>query len=1283
MTKSSDCGRPAGRRQCEKHAAVMMLALLALTGNAVFAKAFPVSKTVGERTELPYIDTNRYEISGPVEARAIPLKGWNVGWTVKIGNEAEQQTGIKIIETNDVVRGAVRDVLRIELTHGELKNNWRLPVVKLDQPFNAADFNVLSFVAKLEVPATLKRRINDGQGVPAWFNWKWNSFFDDFGVSGEDGRYPWSGSGVPTTYFKRHDLPETRTEDGYTDFMWDMVNEETAQNKSFMMDRAQALSFLYDTRKIPEGEKVVITIAAPKFLKGVQLRPDPDTAEDFKAWKKFVAEYEPDYSDSSKYLLPPETGRIAKPIRIAENGKAKCEIIADYSDAILVDKFFPRNGKWSLFLREYRGKEKEAMRYAADELSRWLGVVTGGAEVPVLLEPSTNKNVKIFLGGTYAKGKFDADLRTLAGDGTTSYDGYGIRVRDGNIYIFSPTPSGVLFGVYDFVENNTDIIWAFNGDLEDGTVFTESPTLDIVWADTVSKPAFTWRALWLEQMGLRNGFNMNHEYGWWVNGGHYLSPQYYTSSEGMTRFNPVLDRYAGDGKTREKDWTEGRTLCCLANPEFLKNSTQYLPNVKTYKYKGREMCIFGVDDNFGACECEYCTAPIKLKDGTIMTPEKDYLRYYNAWFYTYLNKLDGEIQKYAPGFTTSTFAYFFALPFPEVEISKNIQPQFCFYVKKSQANPLCAPVNKQWWKWYSQWAKHAPDMQMYDYWGLGWIMYPKAEAFKFDAKALCRIGSRVSYAEGRGSCEHLMVGNDRWCIGQLLWNPDLDLEQLHRYFNRRTYREAAPWMDRFFGTIRKSVLQQGHFHMDFEDGEENSLVGDLIRGLGIEDELRGYLNKALAEVKHPTARVNIERTLADFNFYMQTGKANSWSFPGDDGNWFRAHPRKEAAAWTKIRSAGKPLVEAEWVAKEQALNAAADSGKEDATYKQMAIVARDGRLGQEKVVGALRGALIRLVRAKKGAMDVEKVCELVRKHDGDIRGKALGYSLAAAQPWGKSAWGWFIDELAKAYSDFGCWTEVSRLYDYWAHCDGEKTPEEYVSERYGRGLSMLRSRKDQTERAAKQTADRAKAEPASTPAQEAAATAAARLQRLNAQIARDRDRFMKAAAVTVKAGSDHRVRYRAERSLFDENRDRMSSDARKAQIEAWVKNDMLFDDDRKAAASLIIAEYINNQSTNCTALAEHAHKLLAIGDWRNNFYINHRNWRNDYKRDFMIGVSDAIVKAGAKDVAKTFIERAAKDLGYTAAYDKPDANGKEAPGWKKEVAKWVDDAMKRCGAVRQ
>ena len=82
---------------------------------------------------------------------------------------------------------------------------------------------------------------------------------------------------------------------------------------------AKSLRFFYETRNLPTDATVVVTIAAPVLVKGAHLRfSEP---ERFAAWTNFAATYKPDLSDSSRYLGPPETGRLAKPIPLARNGK--------------------------------------------------------------------------------------------------------------------------------------------------------------------------------------------------------------------------------------------------------------------------------------------------------------------------------------------------------------------------------------------------------------------------------------------------------------------------------------------------------------------------------------------------------------------------------------------------------------------------------------------------------------------------------------------------------------------------------------------------------------------------------------------------------------------------------------------------------------------------------------------------------------------------------------------------------------------------------------------------
>ncbi len=850
----------------------------------------PVSVTSGELRLPPALSADRFVVSEPIEAVAVPLDGWKVEWPERDpGSLSDVASGIVVIETTDIVRGARLPVLRLELTKGSFTGKH--PVIELAWPFNAETHNILSFVAKVEVPETLKPVIRDSTQVYyGWPSGAFNRYFDDFGIAPDDGNFQWAASGVPTTHFRSHDYPATRGPDGYTDFVWDMKYEDHTGNKGFIRDRVRALRFHYDTRKIPEGEKVAITIALPKLVKGAHVIFDePDR---YAEWTDYVANLKPDYSDSSEELLPPKTGRIDKPIRITENGKARAEIIVDLSERIRVDNFFPKE-KMTLLLKESRGYEIPTARLAATELRRWIKTVTD-AELPILLVPSKEKNAKIYLGAPYAKPYFADDLQKLASGG--SHDGYAIRVKDGSIYIFGASPAGTMFGVYAFVENNTDLIWAMMNDPA-GTVYTKRPTLDIIWADTVSKPALAWRGCFAGEWARQNSMNVGkpNEGGFGVYGGHYLCPQYYDHCEGLNKYNPVLDRETG---VRPQGWTEYRQLACLSDPTFLEHALESVPNVKLLKYSGRNHCVFGVDDNYGVCECPECQRPFTTAEGRIISPDTDYLAFYNAWFYRYLNKLDDAIQKEYPGFTTSTYAYFFANPYPIIPLNKTIAPQLCTYIRKSQNEPVFAPANQHWWKIYRDWTAHNPDLTMYCYWGLGFVMRPMAEVMKFDVMAQRDIDFLSNYSEGNGATEYIGVADERWCMARLLWNPDLDVDQLHRRFNRRAYREAAPWMDKFRGVIRENFYKRANRSIDFEESRE---LAPMIRDLGIEKELRTYLDEARKAVRHPSSKVLVEKAIADFNHYMNGQYDWNWPSKEWDAVSGGATPLAKAAAeaWSK------------------------------------------------------------------------------------------------------------------------------------------------------------------------------------------------------------------------------------------------------------------------------------------------------------------------------------------------------------------------------------------------
>lgn len=117
-------------------------------------------------------------------------------------------------------------------------------------------------------------------------------------------------------------------------------------------------------------------------------------------------------------------------------------------------------------------------KFAAEELAHWLGEISA--------EPVS----ETFRLGTEYLDLFPDDKAALAGS-----DGFAVRRKDGAIYVVSPEPRGVLYGVYALIERNSDFIFPRP---DSDPVFTRVPKLEIRDADFRERPAFDgWRGWWI------------------------------------------------------------------------------------------------------------------------------------------------------------------------------------------------------------------------------------------------------------------------------------------------------------------------------------------------------------------------------------------------------------------------------------------------------------------------------------------------------------------------------------------------------------------------------------------------------------------------------------------------------------------------------------------------------------------------------------------------------------------------------------------------------------------
>jgi hypothetical protein len=652
-----------------------------------------------------------------------------------------------------------------------------------------------------------------------------------------------------------------KLEDGWYQVSWDVINQPDNVKGANLKD-LKGLYFGYPLKTIPEGQTLEMTVVDMKFVSGKSF-PSGDPKL-YKEWRQYIDTYSPDYSDSSKHLQPPTTGRITAPISLVKNGKAQGGISV------------PANATGPLQL-------------ASSELKHWLKEITGADFTISPTNPAGNQP-QILLGSQYAAGKFDADLAALK-----NTDGFAVRTQGNQIYIFGATEKGTLNGVFRFLENNTDIIWA-RPRKEFGTIHGNTPNLDIVWANDRIIPATRLRG-WSTNLGLRpfheiwanrNGGNypkggggVKSDLEQRTSAGNYVEFGGGHNISGFLGDNPAQFYPTIDGAVPEKFniWKHQPNFTAPGLAETVATSVLKYINEKGPKHLD---CInINIEDNWGLSTDAKSLEPIKLPDGTMLPSTDETFR--STQYFLFLNDVARRIKKERPGLMVGTYAYFFTAVPPKIKLEDNIRVYFCPYVRKDQRTPLYSPINDVWWTRLNLWAKATPNVVIREYYGILNGFRPLAEVVAADVTAYSKLGVKEYTAELNpdeqmftsdnmmrgGGDEWDFMAMEFWVIQRLYWDPTQDVEQLRKYYLRRTYREAAPAMEKFFGTIRANWYKQT-VPSDFDDPK--NLMRTLVIRAGAEESLRSTLKEALTLAKHPSTKVNIGAVKNRYEEWLESAK---------------------------------------------------------------------------------------------------------------------------------------------------------------------------------------------------------------------------------------------------------------------------------------------------------------------------------------------------------------------------------------------------------------------------
>ncbi len=555
---------------------------------------------------------------------------------------------------------------------------------------------------------------------------------------------------------------------------------------------------------------------------------------------------------------------LAAPFKITENGKPLADIVLPaMADATL--------------------------HHAADELQLWVKEISG-AELPVVQSAGELPN-HINLGTTPVVQQYYAkDFLTLR-----ETDGYAVRRRGNNLYLFGGISKGVLNGVYRLLMRNTDIIWV-RPDPEIGTLFTPNPTLSLEDNDYMDVPLMLLRGWKIDypvpnndvMWAIRNcanwcsipadlkmreerddwGIPQERYYGHNLIQGylyppHYWKehPEYYAMQNGV-RPEPKLPPPIGSQP-------------CFSNPDVAAVVIEHMKkNIARYpQEKWFSVCV---EDNEICCECPKCLEPINLPGGRILKHGDP--SFYSTRYFMFLNEVARFLKKNYPGRGISTYAYLFAEIAPAVPVEDNIRI-ICTAPYKNVKYPVYAPQNEYSMKRLQSWLDHgnASGIVLYDYHGLSNDYSRPVDANTAnDYRFSYEHGIHAAYSEivqdnskkiyshnNRNICSSVYDGNEVyfWVINQLLWNPYQDVLQLRKDALKRIFGAAADDVAQYL-SLAENAWNASPFESLYHTNP--NMTWFALVQCGYVEQCREALNRAKSRELSPKSRKHLERLAALF-----------------------------------------------------------------------------------------------------------------------------------------------------------------------------------------------------------------------------------------------------------------------------------------------------------------------------------------------------------------------------------------------------------------------------------
>ena len=493
----------------------------------------------------------------------------------------------------------------------------------------------------------------------------------------------------------------------------------------------------------------------------------------------------------------------------------------------------------------------ECIEYAAQELNEFLYKATG-VKLPVKKDSETVLTLGgsvISLGDTsfYSISGIDVDVDSL------NYDGFIMKTVGKNLFIKGYRSSGVLYGVYDFLEQFVGIRFLS----EDYTYIPELKEIPLYKTDRLEIPAFANRDYYAHQSMQNKEFTsrlrIESAYGDYPakygEGGTNL----FTVGEGHTTINRLLpiERYydehpewyaTGEGdNTDEICFTNGLTpdgKIDFDNKNGLAREMYYRSVEELEANPVSRILMIAQQDSPVWCKCENCQRSNELysESGTMMIFVNALAEALEVWGEEHGRTVDVMTMAYGksidPPVKTTTNEDGSEKTEPvsdKVVARKNVLVKFAWMgCNKHSIDCKTCQTNRTAYNRLKGWQKITGRFTIWDYatnYDTNFWWFENFESFVGNFKFYRSIGVEGLLTQGAPHVSNYYQGHlENYLFAKLSWNPEYDVNELINEFNAHYYGDSVNGVNEFVDLMRMNyyvlddTLQNGFHTMLYSQG---------------------------------------------------------------------------------------------------------------------------------------------------------------------------------------------------------------------------------------------------------------------------------------------------------------------------------------------------------------------------------------------------------------------------------------------------------------------------------